>query len=258
MLARYPRRFLLVSETRPAAVIVLAAGEGKRMKSRTPKVLHSLCGRSMLGHALAAAQDLDPERLVVVTGHGRDQVIPEVARLAPDAAVVVQEQQLGTGHAVRMVTEAIGDVHGMVVVTYGDMPLLRGQTLRELVAGAPGRRQRGDRADRDGPPTLPGTGGSSGTPTARSPRIVEDARRHRRASGPSTRSTPAATPSTARCSPTRSSGSPPTTRRARSTSPTWWRSCAATATRSGPCSRPTPGRSRALTTGSSWRRCGGC
>jgi bifunctional UDP-N-acetylglucosamine pyrophosphorylase / glucosamine-1-phosphate N-acetyltransferase len=123
---------LRVSESRPAAVIVLAAGEGTRMKSRTPKVLHSLCGRSMLGHALAAARDLGPERLVVVAGHGRDQVTPEVARVAPDATVVVQEQQLGTGHAVRMVNEAVGAIDGVVVVTYGDMPLLRSGTLRDL------------------------------------------------------------------------------------------------------------------------------
>jgi bifunctional UDP-N-acetylglucosamine pyrophosphorylase / glucosamine-1-phosphate N-acetyltransferase len=122
-----------VSGSRPAAVIILAAGEGTRMRSRTPKVLHPLCGRSMLGHALAAAQELDPERLVVVAGHGRDQVEAEVARLAPDARVVVQEEQLGTGHAVRMVTEALGMIPGTVVVTYGDMPLLRGQTLGELV-----------------------------------------------------------------------------------------------------------------------------
>jgi bifunctional UDP-N-acetylglucosamine pyrophosphorylase/glucosamine-1-phosphate N-acetyltransferase len=116
----------------PAAVIILAAGEGKRMKSRTPKVLHPLCWRSMLGHALAAARDLAPERLVVVTGHGRDQVGAEVARLAPDAAVVVQEQQLGTGHAVRMVTESVDTIPGVVVVTYGDMPLLRSETLQQL------------------------------------------------------------------------------------------------------------------------------
>ncbi|HUN33335.1 MAG TPA: bifunctional UDP-N-acetylglucosamine diphosphorylase/glucosamine-1-phosphate N-acetyltransferase GlmU [Trebonia sp.] len=122
-----------MSESRPAAVIILAAGEGKRMKSRTPKVLHALCGRSMLGHALAAARDLDPERLVAVVGHARDQVAPEVARLEPQAAIVVQEQQLGTGHAVRMVTEAAGVIDGVVVVTYGDMPLLRSQTLQELV-----------------------------------------------------------------------------------------------------------------------------
>jgi bifunctional UDP-N-acetylglucosamine pyrophosphorylase / glucosamine-1-phosphate N-acetyltransferase len=125
---------LLVSETSPAAVLILAGGEGKRMRSRTPKVLHSLCGRTLLGHALAAAEELDPGRLAVVVGHGRDQVSAEVGRDAPDAAIVVQEQQLGTGHAVRMVIEAIGALSGTVVVTYGDMPLLRGQTLGELAS----------------------------------------------------------------------------------------------------------------------------
>ena len=123
-----------MSESHPAAVIILAAGEGKRMKSRTPKVLHQLCGRSLLGHALAVAGELTPQRLVVVVGHGRDQVAAEVASYAPEARVVVQDQQLGTGHAVRMVTEALGIIPGIVVVTYGDMPLLRGQTLRALIA----------------------------------------------------------------------------------------------------------------------------
>ncbi|HTU08867.1 MAG TPA: NTP transferase domain-containing protein, partial [Trebonia sp.] len=122
-----------MSESRVSAVLVLAAGEGTRMKSRVPKVVHSLCGRSMLGHALAVAGELDPERLVVVVGHGRDQVSAEAVGQAPDALIVVQDQQLGTGHAVRMVTEAVGVFQGTVVVTYGDMPLLRGQTLRELV-----------------------------------------------------------------------------------------------------------------------------
>ncbi|HEX4088669.1 MAG TPA: bifunctional UDP-N-acetylglucosamine diphosphorylase/glucosamine-1-phosphate N-acetyltransferase GlmU [Trebonia sp.] len=122
-----------MSETSPAAVVILAAGEGKRMKSRTPKVLHTLCGRTLLGHALAAADELDPARLVVVVGHGREQVEAEVAAVAPTALTVRQDQQLGTGHAVRMVTEAIGAVAGTVVVSYGDMPLLRGQTLCELV-----------------------------------------------------------------------------------------------------------------------------
>jgi bifunctional UDP-N-acetylglucosamine pyrophosphorylase/glucosamine-1-phosphate N-acetyltransferase len=105
------------------------------MKSQVPKVLHTLCGRSMLGHALAAARELRPERLVVVAGHGRDQVTAEVARVAPGADVVVQERLGGTGHAVRMVTEALGEVlgHGIVVVTYADMPLLRAETLAALV-----------------------------------------------------------------------------------------------------------------------------
>jgi bifunctional UDP-N-acetylglucosamine pyrophosphorylase/glucosamine-1-phosphate N-acetyltransferase len=122
-----------VSEPSPAAVVILAAGEGKRMKSRTPKVLHALCGRTLLGHALAAADELDPGQLVVVVGHGREQVSAEVASVAPRARIVRQDQQLGTGHAVRMVTESIGVVPGTVVVSYGDMPLLRAETLRELV-----------------------------------------------------------------------------------------------------------------------------
>jgi bifunctional UDP-N-acetylglucosamine pyrophosphorylase/glucosamine-1-phosphate N-acetyltransferase len=122
-----------VSGTSPAAVVILAAGEGKRMKSRTPKVLHTLCGRTLLGHALAAADELNPDRLVVVVGHGREPVSAEVATVTPQAVIVRQDQQLGTGHAVRMVTEAIGVVPGTVVVSYGDMPLLRGETLRELV-----------------------------------------------------------------------------------------------------------------------------
>jgi bifunctional UDP-N-acetylglucosamine pyrophosphorylase / glucosamine-1-phosphate N-acetyltransferase len=121
-----------VSASRPAAVIILAAGEGTRMKSKVPKVLHSLCGRSMLGHVLAVARELDPQRLVVVVGHGRDKVSAHVTGHAPGAQVVVQEQLLGTGHAVRMVTEAVGTTPGTVVVTYADMPLLRGATLGEL------------------------------------------------------------------------------------------------------------------------------
>lgn len=121
-----------MSASRPAAVIILAAGEGTRMKSAIPKVLHPLCGRSMLGHAIAAARELGPQRLVVVVGHGREQVSAHVAAIAPDAQVVVQERQGGTGHAVRMVTEALGLIHGQVIVTYADMPLLRGATLENL------------------------------------------------------------------------------------------------------------------------------
>ena len=104
------------------------------MKSQIPKVLHPLCGRSMLGHALAAARELDPEELITVVGHGREQVAAETTRLAPGAHVVVQEKLNGTGNAVRMVTEALGPQDGIVLVTYGDMPLLRAQTLAELVS----------------------------------------------------------------------------------------------------------------------------
>ena len=112
-----PEETCRVSEPRPVAVMVLAAGEGTRMKSRIPKVLHPLCGRSMLGHVLAAAGELDPHRIVVVTGHGRDEVSAEATRYVPDAVSVVQDCQAGTGHAVRMVIEALGSMPGVVLVT---------------------------------------------------------------------------------------------------------------------------------------------
>jgi bifunctional UDP-N-acetylglucosamine pyrophosphorylase/glucosamine-1-phosphate N-acetyltransferase len=111
-------------------VIVLAAGEGTRMKSATPKVLHRLGGRTMLGHVLAAAEALDPEHLLVVVGHGRDEV---AATLSGKAKAVVQETQHGTGHAVRVALETVGDLDGTVVVVPGDSPLLTGATLQALV-----------------------------------------------------------------------------------------------------------------------------
>ena len=124
-----------MSEIRPAAVIILAAGEGRRMKSGTPKVLHTMCGRSLLGHVLGAAAGLEPGRLIVVVGQGRDQVTAHLAEQAPDATAVVQHRQEGTGNAVRTAFEAVGQIHGVVVVTYGDTPLLRTETLAALVRG---------------------------------------------------------------------------------------------------------------------------
>jgi bifunctional UDP-N-acetylglucosamine pyrophosphorylase / glucosamine-1-phosphate N-acetyltransferase len=123
-----------VSPARPAAVVVLAAGEGTRMKSAIPKVLHSVGGRSLIHHAVAAAAALDPEHLVVVVGHGRDQVKAHLAEVAPQAATVVQDQQRGTGHAVDCALRDLPELSGTVVVTYGDAPLLTGETLRSLVA----------------------------------------------------------------------------------------------------------------------------
>jgi bifunctional UDP-N-acetylglucosamine pyrophosphorylase/glucosamine-1-phosphate N-acetyltransferase len=122
-----------VMASRPAAVIVLAAGEGTRMKSPVPKTLHRICGRTMLALSLAAAAELEPEQLIVVVGHGGDQVAAEARKQVPDATIVVQDFQGGTGHAVRVVFEAVGTIHGTVVVTYADAPLLRGSTLARLV-----------------------------------------------------------------------------------------------------------------------------
>ncbi|MET9137702.1 bifunctional UDP-N-acetylglucosamine diphosphorylase/glucosamine-1-phosphate N-acetyltransferase GlmU [Streptomyces sp. BPPL-273] len=122
-----------MSAIRPAAVVVLAAGEGTRMKSATPKVLHELCGRSLVGHVLAASGELDPQNLVVVVGHAREQVTAHLTEVAPDVRTAVQEQQNGTGHAVRMGLEALGGaVDGTVVVVCGDTPLLTGATLKAL------------------------------------------------------------------------------------------------------------------------------
>jgi len=124
-----------LTDARLAAVIVLAAGEGTRMKSAsTPKVLHCLGGRTMLGHAVAAARGLDPEHLVVVVGHAREQVTAHLSELDPAARAVVQEQQNGTGHAVRVALEALPVLSGTVVVVPGDAPLLTAQTLADLVA----------------------------------------------------------------------------------------------------------------------------
>ncbi|GAA2266817.1 bifunctional protein GlmU [Streptomyces ruber] len=119
----------------PAAVVVLAAGEGTRMKSATPKVLHSLCGRSLVGHVLAAARELEPEELVVVVGHAREQVSAHLAEIDANVRTAVQAQQNGTGHAVRMALEELGGtVDGTVVVVCGDTPLLTGETLRKLAS----------------------------------------------------------------------------------------------------------------------------
>ncbi|MBW5482999.1 bifunctional UDP-N-acetylglucosamine diphosphorylase/glucosamine-1-phosphate N-acetyltransferase GlmU [Streptomyces bambusae] len=123
-----------MSANRPAAVVVLAAGEGTRMKSATPKVLHEICGRSLVGHVVAASRELDPTHLVVVVGHAREQVQAHLATVDAGVRTAVQYEQNGTGHAVRMALEELGGtVEGTVVVVCGDTPLLTGQTLAALV-----------------------------------------------------------------------------------------------------------------------------
>ena len=117
-------------------VVVLAAGGGTRMKSKTVKVLHPVAGRSMLGHVLAAVQAVQPTRIVTVVGHQREQVGPHVQELVPDAVLAVQEEQRGTGDAVRVAMEAVaqdgGLPRGTVLVAYGDTPLLQGESLRRF------------------------------------------------------------------------------------------------------------------------------
>jgi bifunctional UDP-N-acetylglucosamine pyrophosphorylase/glucosamine-1-phosphate N-acetyltransferase len=122
-----------VTDARPTAVVVLAAGEGTRMRSATPKVLHELAGRSLVGHALAACALLGADETLVVVGAGRDAVIEHLARIAPHAVPVVQAEQHGTGHAARVALDAAPDVDGTVLVLPGDAPLLRTETLHRLV-----------------------------------------------------------------------------------------------------------------------------
>ncbi len=119
---------------RPPIVIILAAGEGTRMKSATPKVLHQIAGRSLLGHVIEAASTIEPEHLVVVVGHGGDQVIAHLDEVAPWVATVEQTQRNGTGHAVRIALEFLSERgvetgEAPVVVLTGDTPLLTGDSL---------------------------------------------------------------------------------------------------------------------------------
>jgi bifunctional UDP-N-acetylglucosamine pyrophosphorylase/glucosamine-1-phosphate N-acetyltransferase len=119
--------------------IVLAAGEGTRMHSAIPKVLHPLAGRTLVEHAVRAAAGLHPEHLVVVIGHGREAVDAHLrtvaAALGRQLRAAVQDQQRGTGHAVRTALDVLpAELSGTVLVSYGDVPLLDTATLAELIA----------------------------------------------------------------------------------------------------------------------------
>jgi bifunctional UDP-N-acetylglucosamine pyrophosphorylase/glucosamine-1-phosphate N-acetyltransferase len=118
------------------SVVILAAGLGKRMKSARPKVLHALCGRPMLAWVVDQARAIGPERILVVVGHGADEVEAALidAGQREHVKLVRQEPQLGTGHALQMCLPALGPDPGVVVVLYGDMPLLRPQSLTALLA----------------------------------------------------------------------------------------------------------------------------
>jgi bifunctional UDP-N-acetylglucosamine pyrophosphorylase / glucosamine-1-phosphate N-acetyltransferase len=111
-------------------IIVLAAGQGKRMHSALPKVLHTLAGRPLLAHVLDAARALAPRKIIVVNGYGAD----EVRTAFPDSGVewVLQSERLGTGHAARQALPSLSaDAH--VLILYGDVPLVRAETLRRLL-----------------------------------------------------------------------------------------------------------------------------
>lgn len=127
---------MTVEATTPSAVVVLAAGAGTRMKSTKQKTLHEIGGRTLLGHALHAAAGINPDHLVTVVGHQREQVSPVVEKISNEldreVEQAVQEEQRGTGHAVSCGISPISDFEGTIIVTNGDVPLLTPETIEEL------------------------------------------------------------------------------------------------------------------------------
>lgn len=118
--------------TRSCLSVVLAAGEGTRMKSAKPKVLHEVAGLSMLGHVLTAMAAAGGTAAAVVVGPNRDDVAVEARRLAPEASIHVQTDRLGTAHAVLQAADALKRGYDDVIVAFGDTPLVRAETFRRL------------------------------------------------------------------------------------------------------------------------------
>lgn len=118
----------------PLALVILAAGLGSRMNSDLPKVLHPLGGAPLLAHALRAGLALEPARVIVVTGHGAEAVGKAALAELPEAEIVNQAEQLGTGHAVAQARDALAGFEGDVVVLYGDTPFVSADTLQALSA----------------------------------------------------------------------------------------------------------------------------
>lgn len=120
------------------AAIILAAGQGTRMKSPVPKVLHPVGGRAMLDHAIDAAEALGCERIVVVVGNHSPEVRAHVVKRLGEGAIAVQDPPIGTGHAVRAAEAALAGFEGQVVITYGDVPLLKSHDIEPVFAIADG------------------------------------------------------------------------------------------------------------------------
>jgi bifunctional UDP-N-acetylglucosamine pyrophosphorylase/glucosamine-1-phosphate N-acetyltransferase len=118
--------------TEPLSVVILAAGKGTRMRNELPKVLHPLAGLPLIGHVLRTAEALAPRALIVVLGPGMERVAAVVRHLSPSAQIVIQDPQLGTGHALSSARSAVQDT-GSVLVLYGDTPLVRPRTCRQLL-----------------------------------------------------------------------------------------------------------------------------
>ena len=116
---------------RPLAAVILAAGQGTRMKSAKHKVLHPLAGKPMLAHLLDTVAGLGAERTVVVVGAGGDQV--EAAVAGREVSIAWQREQLGTGHAVLQAKDALAGFAGDVLILYGDVPLVSAATMQRMI-----------------------------------------------------------------------------------------------------------------------------
>ena len=116
------------------SLIILAAGQGTRMNSDLPKVLHRVAAAPLLHHAMAAGRTLEPARTVVVVGHGAEEVAKAALGYDDTAEVVVQAEQLGTGHAVAQAAPLLADAPGEAIVLYGDTPFIGADTLRTMLA----------------------------------------------------------------------------------------------------------------------------
>ena len=119
-------------EPRSCLAIVLAAGEGTRMRSARPKVLHTIAGRSLLDHVLSAVAEADTSSAAIVVGPGQDAVAAEAKRVLPGASCFVQHERKGTAHAVLAAKSAIAQHPDDIIIVYGDTPLIRPETLTRL------------------------------------------------------------------------------------------------------------------------------
>lgn len=121
--------------SRPLAAVIMAAGQGKRMKNPdTAKVMHTLGGIPLVEHVVRLARDVGAERAIVVVGHQRQSVIDYLSAVDPSIEFAVQAEQLGTGHAVRMAEPLLRDFEGDVLILSGDAPMTRSSTLRNALA----------------------------------------------------------------------------------------------------------------------------
>jgi bifunctional UDP-N-acetylglucosamine pyrophosphorylase/glucosamine-1-phosphate N-acetyltransferase len=134
----------LSTQPKPLVTVILAAGQGKRMQDPTkPKVLYELAGKPLVGYVLDLAAGAASSRTVAIVGFGREHVMEYVTSIAAGTEFAIQDKQLGTGHALQQTTPLLNDFDGDILILYGDVPLLRQETVQSLIAA---HRNSGARA----------------------------------------------------------------------------------------------------------------